>query len=191
MAVEAIVYQKVGNYDPNAWYLFTGDDATVDAEWTQVSTTTPGVLSDGTAVWYAIKYTGATLSDANNIGVPQHVISGTIAATYGGQPKIPGSYPITLATGANNDIACLGFANVISGPGGAFNITGVAGGYDGKVIKLVNTVAQNMTITDDSGSSAAGNRIYTYGTVVTTGVGTVELTYVGILNHWVVTGLTA
>lgn len=197
MAVEAIAYMKNGEYDTNNPHLFTGSDAAVDAEWTVLTVTTPGILTDGSSVVFAQKYTNAVLNTPPpGATTPTIVQSGTVSATYGAQPSLPyplvsGSNVVTLATGANNDVQAGPGVALIQGPGGAFNITGIAGGVDGKRILLVNNVAQNLTITNDSSSSAAGNRIYTYGTVATTGVGVVELVYVGALAHWVVVGFTA
>jgi hypothetical protein len=196
MAVECIAYLNNGEYDPNGYHLFTGSDAAVDAEWTQLSSTTPGVMTAGNTVVWAQKYTGAVLNTPPpGATSPTIVQSGTVAATYGSQPAVPkdvkgGDGVITLATGANNNIPAYQYLNVIQGPGGAFNVTGIAGGVDGKTCVLINNVAQNMTITNDSGSSAAPNRIYTYGATVTTGTGVVTLVYSGPLAHWVVQSFT-
>lgn len=197
MAVECIAYLNNGEYDVNGYHLFTGTDAAVDAEWTVLTVTTPGIMTAGNTVVWAQKYTGATLNTPPpGATTPTIVQAGTVAATYGAQPALPkdvqgGDGVITLANGGNNDIAARNFLNVIQGPTGVFNITGIAGGIDGKVVHLLNNVAQNMTITNDSGSSAVGNRIYTYGTIATTGVGTVSLVYSGPLAHWVVVAMNA
>lgn len=197
MSVEAIAYWKNGEYDPNSYHIFTGSDAAVDAEWTIVSSTTPGIMSNGDVVVFALKYTGATLNTPPPGATTSTTIqSGTIAASYGSQPSLPfplysGSQVVTLVNGANNDVAAGPGVALIQGPSGVFNITGIAGGFDGKRVLLVCNVAQNMTITNDSSSSAAGNRIYTYGTIATTGLGVVELVYVGALAHWAVVGLNA
>lgn len=68
---------------------------------------------------------------------------------------------VTLANGANNDIN-IGTANFvgITGPTGAFSVSGFTGGVNGRVLFLFNSVAQTMTITNDA-TSTAGNRIST------------------------------
>ena len=68
---------------------------------------------------------------------------------------------ITLANGANNDINIQGRSVVrVTGPTGAFSITGFASGTDGQRLTVYNTTAQTMTITNDATSTAA-NRILT------------------------------
>lgn len=68
---------------------------------------------------------------------------------------------LTLANGANNDIV-LADAEIfeITGPTGAFNITGFSAPSGSRRITIRNTTAQNMTLTNDATSTAA-NRIYT------------------------------
>lgn len=70
----------------------------------------------------------------------------------------------TLANGANNDVdfgAPANCNNLIIGPTGAFNITGIANGADGQIIFLANTTSQVMTLRDNNAGSAAGNKILT------------------------------
>lgn len=68
---------------------------------------------------------------------------------------------ITLANGANSDIALSGqnFARIV-GPTGVFSVSGFAAGVDGRVLHLFNSVAFAMTITNEAVSTAA-NRITT------------------------------
>jgi len=96
---------------------------------------------------------------AVNIAVPLSVntltMGGGLKATQGGK---------TLANGANNDVN-LGtpqyVSNLITGPTGAFNITGIANGVDGSIVFLTNGTNQVMTIRDNNAGSTAGNRILT------------------------------
>lgn len=68
---------------------------------------------------------------------------------------------LTLANGANNDVALGGAAFTrIVGPSGAFNITGFAAGINGRLLYLNNPTGQALTIRNNVGSSA-GNRILT------------------------------
>lgn len=68
---------------------------------------------------------------------------------------------VTLANGANNDIALNPDTTIlrITGPTAVFSISGFAGGLEGRQIIVINDVAQNMTISHLTGS-AAGNQIY-------------------------------
>lgn len=69
--------------------------------------------------------------------------------------------PLTLANGANSDITLPTNSWVrITGPSGAFSVSGFAGPFDGRRLILFNSTAQNMTITNDATSTAA-NRILT------------------------------
>lgn len=68
---------------------------------------------------------------------------------------------LALANGANNNIDPGNNEYLrITGPTGAFNITGFTGGYDGRRLEIYNTTSQTMTITNDATSTAA-NRILT------------------------------
>jgi hypothetical protein len=74
---------------------------------------------------------------------------------------------LTLVNGANNNVALPANAGsvTITGPTGAFNITGIAGGALGRMIVLVNSTSQTMTLTINSGSSSVANRLYLTGSV--------------------------
>ena len=101
----------------------------------------------------------------------------------------------SVSNGANNNIGIPQTSFVrITGPSGVFNITGItkpakAGNNnpDGTIIILYNTTSQNMTITNDSGSSTAANRIYTNtgSDVATTGTGTVIFIYSVTDSRWI------
>jgi hypothetical protein len=77
-----------------------------------------------------------------------------------GQPLVVPHGTVTLNNGDNHDIA-IGAATyiVIDGPTGAFAITGLTGGVDGRILFLRNTTTQEMTILHLNTSSAVGNRI--------------------------------
>jgi hypothetical protein len=69
---------------------------------------------------------------------------------------------LTLANGGNHNVARPNSSSLrIAGPTGAFQITGLTGGADGIFAVLINTTAHQMTLDNDSGSSTAGNRIFT------------------------------
>mgnify|MGYP001582366707 FL=1 len=89
--------------------------------------------------------------------------------------------------GANNDLTlpATAFARV-TGPGAAFNITGLTGGEDGRVVFLYNTTAQNMTLNHENAGSSASNRLHMHDAadIVTTGEGMVALVYDATLSRW-------
>jgi len=99
---------------------------------------------------------------------------------------------LAVANGTNNNLAATGAAFYrITGPTGAFTITGLTGGTDGRIVTLYNTTSQNMTIADNSGSSTDINRILTLtGANMTTPAGpnAVQLQYNATLQRWLVIG---
>jgi hypothetical protein len=98
----------------------------------------------------------------------------------------------TASSGTNNDIALPKYTYIrVTGPGGAFSVTGIAGGVSGKIVVLHNSTGNNMTITNDDASSIAGNRIYTQtGNIVTSGTGSVTIIYNTTAAHWIVMAST-
>ena len=102
---------------------------------------------------------------------------------------------LALSDGVNNNIGIPQTSFVrITGPSGVFNITGItkpakAGNNnpDGTIIILYNTTSQNMTITNNSGSSTAANRILTNtgSDVATTGTGVVTCIYSVTDSRWI------
>jgi hypothetical protein len=69
---------------------------------------------------------------------------------------------LTLVNGANANVELPSVARYlrITGPSGAFSMSGFADGYEGKRLVLYNDTAQTLTITNDATSTAA-NRILT------------------------------
>jgi len=97
---------------------------------------------------------------------------------------------LTLANGANTDIALpTGRFIAITGPTGSFSISGFASPVSGRDIVLYNSVAQNMTITNDATSTAA-NRILTLtgADVALTGVSVAKFFYSAVSSRWILTG---
>lgn len=69
---------------------------------------------------------------------------------------------VACVNGANNNLALPAAAYVsVTGPSGAFNITGFVAGADGQHLELWNPTGQVMTIKDQNGGSSAGNQIFT------------------------------
>jgi hypothetical protein len=98
--------------------------------------------------------------------------------------------PLTLANGANNDLAIAnaGFVR-ITGPTGAFSVTGFAAGTDGQTLVIFNTTAQQMTLTNTA-TSVAANQIQTLtgaDIVLRAGTSSASFIYDGGLSKWIVT----
>jgi hypothetical protein len=108
-------------------------------------------------------------------------ISGDLATRYSA---------ITASNGANNDVA-IGASSLVrfTGPTAAFSITGLAGGVDGKMVTLINSTSQQITISDESASSVVANRIWTLdntGDLVVNGKGMIDLIYSAADSRWLV-----
>jgi hypothetical protein len=97
----------------------------------------------------------------------------------------------TAFANGNNAGADFGNATYVklkAGPSAAFAICGITGGSDGRMLIIDNSIAQNMTIANDSGvEPTAANRIYTRtgSDVTTTGQGVVTLIYDSEDSRWV------
>ena len=108
-------------------------------------------------------------------------ITGEIATRRGDRP---------LVNGANNNVTLQASTLLaITGPTGAFSISGFLAGADGQILIICCEVAQAMTITNEGAASTAGNRIIT-GTgadVVLSAIqgATVEFIYNATLSRWV------
>jgi len=72
-----------------------------------------------------------------------------------------------LVNGNNNDVVIPSQCGVmrITGPTGAYSITGIAGGSAGRELLIVNDTAQVLTLEVNDGLSTAGNRLYPTGGV--------------------------
>lgn len=100
----------------------------------------------------------------------------------------------TASNGNNDDIAIGSTTFVrIAGPSAAFTIRGIAGGYDGRIVVLINTTTQNMSFANNGGGSAVANRILTNtgGTLTTAGTGSAMLIYDAAAARWRVIGFNA
>src|SRR6185295_7854105 len=94
---------------------------------------------------------------------------------------------VTLANGVNNDVDVTGYSSIrITGPTGAFSITGFAGGIGGQMLLVNNAVAQDITFPNNNASSAVGNRIQTMtgGDLVGTGISTFIFRYSATTTTW-------
>lgn len=120
-----------------------------------------------------------TCDDSGNVsGIVGLSMSGGFNLLEGG---------LTLVNGANTNVALPSATFVaITGPTGAFNITGFASPSSGRLLVLYNTTAQNMTITNDATSTAA-NRILTLtgANVALTGTSIATLVYSSVSSRWI------
>ena len=101
-----------------------------------------------------------------------------------------GAGSFTATNGANNNIDVGDNLYVrISGPTGAFSISGIAAGINGKRVVLYNSTAFDMTITNDATSTAA-NRILTLtgADVTLTGVSVATFVYNLTDTRWIMVG---
>lgn len=94
---------------------------------------------------------------------------------------------LTLANGANSNIT-LGTGSFfrVSGPTGAFSLSGLTGGANGRRITIYNPIAQNFTITNDATSTAANRFLTLTGAdVVSTGVCAYSFIYDSTDTRWI------
>lgn len=97
------------------------------------------------------------------------------------------SSAVTLSNGDNNNVAVSrGNLSRINGPTGAFAITGITRGFAGRVIRIHNNVAQDITYKNANASSDAANRITTLtgADVTLTGVSIATLIYDSNSSTW-------
>ena len=95
----------------------------------------------------------------------------------------------TAINGNNNDITIGNSTFIrITGPTQGYNITGIAGGVDGKMVILFNNTTQGMTIEHQSTLSGVPNRIIVSGGLAKTvgGEGICTLIYSNADQRWVV-----
>lgn len=207
---KAIAFVRSGAAPGAPMEIYTdATDATVSTQWTAV---TAGAFSSGTfngiSVKYAMRFPNCTVNNFLNdstTAITASAVSPASDASTGSAPSTNASYPqgtvqnvimptsnLTLANGANNNVAVTGGYNRIADPTGVFNITGLTAGQDsisnpdGMIVILDNVTGQNMTITNASTGSAAGNRIVTPtgADVATTANGSVTLIYNAFDARW-------
>lgn len=112
------------------------------------------------------------------------------ASLYNSGITIQKEGSLVLANGANSNITLPAATWVaITGPTGAFSVSGFGSPTNGQCITLYNTTAQNMTITNDATSTAA-NRILTLtgADVALTGTSLAHFRYSAASSRWILTG---
>lgn len=138
---------------------------------------------------------GAALQVAGNATVSGNLGIGTDAPNTaldvaGGVAMRMGAY--TAGNGANNNITIGNSAFVrVAGPTAAFSLSGIAGGYDGRMIVLYNATDYDMTLTHDAGSTPA-NRIYCadHTNILLKRKGCATLMYSTADNRWIVVSVS-
>ncbi len=114
----------------------------------------------------------------------------TTADINGDMALRSGNFAAVVGNNNNINIGARSFV-IIAGPAGAFTITGISGGQDGKIVILYNSTAFNMTIADASPLSLAQNRILTMSGAnqSTFGTGNAMLIYDATAMQWVMTAI--
>lgn len=119
-------------------------------------------------------------------------VTKVLAGTSGSGSLAYPAKAMTLSNGANNDLAIAGAGFVrVSGPTGAFSISGFAAGQDGEVLRVFNTTSQAMTITNQATSSSANqiNTLTGADVVLRTGTSFATFLYDGTSSKWILTSL--
>lgn len=126
------------------------------------------------------------ISSGGNVGIATLLPAATL--------DVNGSFStarnnVACSNGVNDNLNVGDFSFIkITGPTAVFNISGITGGVDGRIVTIYNSVAFNMTITNEGVSSLAANRITTLtgADISTTGVGSVTLQYDSVASRWIV-----
>jgi hypothetical protein len=95
---------------------------------------------------------------------------------------------INIVSGLYNNVAPGQFSFLkVEGAAGPFQLSGFAGGQDGKILTVINLSPHNMTIINDNASNPA-NRILTQSgaNIITTGSGSVTMQYSVADSRWIV-----
>jgi hypothetical protein len=171
--------------DPDDFNDLVGDieDAFTESVYTAGlgSTDNRLVRTDGTDTKKA-QGSGVTCDDSANVsGIVNLTHTGNLIQTEGA---------LSLSNGANTDITLpTGTFITITGPSAGFSINGFASPTNGRLITLYNSVAQDMTITNDATSTAA-NRILTLtgADVALTGVCVAMFQYSAVSSRWILLG---
>lgn len=97
---------------------------------------------------------------------------------------------LPLANGANANVNLgEGLNYLVSGPTGAFSLSGLTNGVDGREIRIVNNTAQAMTITNDATSTAANRFLTLTGAdITTTAQGAFTFVYSSTAARWIQVG---
>lgn len=136
-----------------------------------------GTLTDG-------YWTNAILSDATITNVTVRESTSFVGIDY-----------TSLATGDNAavDFGAATYIRITSGPTGDFTIHGIAGGYDGRVLVIQNSVPYDMILANESGGDPTpANRIITQTgyDASFTDEATIVLVYDGTQSRWILAAIS-
>ena len=149
-------------------------------------------LQFGQALNKTLQWDGTRFNLSDDLNIADNLSVGAGATSAATRLDVNGDLALRYtgygaSNGNNNNINIGAFSFIrITGPTAAFAITGITGGVNGKFVVLYNTTTQNMSITNDSASSLAANRIYNNGFAATTGAGAVLLFYDSNASRWIV-----
>ncbi|MDP4199652.1 MAG: hypothetical protein Q8922_03515 [Bacteroidota bacterium] len=160
-----------------------GTDILSTGTWNGTSATNVGLHVNATGG--TTNYSG--IFEGGNVGINTTApatyldINGDLATRYSS---------VSASNGANNNLT-IGTSSFVrlTGPTASFSVTGIAGGVDGKMLVLFNATTQQITISNESASSLAANRIWTLnstGDIVISGKGAVKLIYSAADSRWIV-----
>lgn len=132
-------------------------------------------------------------SDNNVIGSGNRVTGATSAnfliVGASTRHQTPEEKTVALVNGQNDDVAIPAGARFITfaGPNAAYSITGLAGGYPGRRLTILN-YAPDATFVNQSGGSLEDNRFYLSANRVIAGLDGVELIYSAVAGGWIISG---
>lgn len=119
---------------------------------------------------------------------------GTGNLTWSTPVATPAATPlanVTIANGSSNDDMDIGDATFVhlDGSSSNFDITGFAGGTNGRMLIIYNTGNGHMRLRNEDSDSAPENRIWTLrgggGVLPTTSQGAITLIYDGAVQRWI------
>jgi len=180
-----------GNSGTTAWNGSTGNFlGTTDAQPLVIATTNTSVAQP---IEFLTNNTErARISDAGNVGIGTTAPNTMLDVRKDFAMRVD---TLFITAGVQNDVAINASSNLrteYSGTPGRDTITGFAGGYDGKVLHIVNTVEGVMTLSHNSTLSSAANRIYTIDNkdLSIGDTGSVDMVYDSKMSRWLVKGAT-
>jgi hypothetical protein len=107
--------------------------------------------------------------------------NGAGAAAMAGILKLAAAANLTPAAGASNNVDPGTIATLnrirVDTTAGAASFTGIVAGADGQLLWIVNTGANDLTLTNNSGASSAGNRFSGLGDITIPGGGSALIYY--------------
>jgi len=138
---------------------------------------------------------------ANSTGDPADIAASAdgdvlrLAGTTLGFSQPSATVAVTLSNGLNSDVAVTGTQAVrivrITGPSGAFSVGGITASTAARIVVLLNTTAQAMTLVNLDAGSAAANQIETLtgaDIVLAARTSSATLAYDATSARWFVTG---